>query len=266
MKPQDIEHVVAEVIARLAAKLGADGSRGVLLAVFSGATVGFAEAIQQVRLLVLDGYRIQLAFSQAAEELYGQLVREQLAGFPHISSVEATNWFTALNEARAVVVPLLSVNTLSKLSQLIADSLATNLLLHALFMGKPVIAARNGAEPTGKGRRDLNFHRGSPALNRALLQRLRSVADYGCQLTEVERIREATNSVVTTQIGLLPKSTRTDGHLGGSMIIRSGRVITAAHVLQAHRLGVDLRLHPGSLITPLAQDLAEKYCVALVED
>jgi hypothetical protein len=265
MKEKDIERIVAEVIARLALQLGADARRGVLLVVFSGATAGFAEAVQQVRLLVLDGYRIQLAFSRAAEELYGQLVRKQLAGFPHISSVEATNWLTALKEARAVVVPLLSVNTISKLSQLIADNLATNLLLHALFMGKPVIAAKDGADPTGKGRRDLNFHRGSPALSRALLRRLRTVADYGCQLTEVKRIREATNSAITTETGLLPKSRRADEHPVGSMFIHAGKVITAANVLQAHRLGVDLGFHPGSLITPLAQDVAEKYGVALVE-
>ena len=61
MKERDIERIVVEVITRLALQLGADGSRGTLVAVFSGATAGFNEAVQQVRLLILDGYRIQLA-------------------------------------------------------------------------------------------------------------------------------------------------------------------------------------------------------------
>ena len=265
MKQEEIERIVAAVIARLAQRLGADGSRGLLLAVFSGATAGFNEAIQQVRLLVLDGYRIQFAFSHAAEGLYGQYIREQLAGFPHIRSVETARWLTALKDARAVVVPLLSVNTLSKLSHLIADNLATNLLLHALFMGKPVIAAINGADPAGKARKQLNFHRGSPALNRALLQRLRTVADYGCHFTKAERIRETTNSVITAENGLIREPTGIKAQPAGSMLVQSEKVITATNVLQAHRLGVDLRLHPGSLITPLAHDLAEKYCVVLVE-
>jgi hypothetical protein len=265
MKPQEIERIVTAVIARLASRLGADGSRGLLLAVFSGATAGFNEAVQQVRLLVLDGYRIQLAFSQAAEELYGQLVRERLAGFPHTGAVDATNWLAALKDARAVLVPLLSVNTVSKLSQLIADNLATNLLLHALFMGKPVIVASNGADPAGKERRELNFHRGSPPLNRALLQRLRTVADYGCHLTDVEQIREATNSLITPESDLKPKPAETQAHAAGSGQVPSARVITATDVLQAHRLGVSVRLRPGSLTTPLAQDLAEKHGVALVE-
>jgi len=56
--------------------------------------------------------------SQAAEALYGQVIRDQLAGFPHISTVHSTNWLSALKEARAIVVPLLSVNTLSKVSLL----------------------------------------------------------------------------------------------------------------------------------------------------
>ncbi len=265
MNQKEIERIVAEVIAQLAQRLGADGSRGLLLAVFSGATAGFNEAIQQVHSLVMDGYRIQLAFSHAAEGLYGQYVREQLAGLPHISSMETASWLTTLKDARAVVVPLLSVNTVSKLSQLIADNLATNLLLHALFMGKPVIAAINGADPAGKARQQLNLHRGSPALNRALLQRLRTVANYGCHLTKVERIREATNSVITAESGLMREPPEIKGQPVGSMLVQSERVITATNVLQAHRLGVDLTLHPGSLITPLAQDLAEKHCVALVE-
>jgi len=264
MKEQDIQRIVVEVIARLAPQLGADGRRGDLIAVFTGATVGFNEAIQQVRSLVLDGYRIRLVFSRAAEELYAQLVRDQLAGFPHISSIEPREWLSALKDALAVVVPLLSVNTVAKLSQLIADNLATNLILHALFMGKPVIAAKNGADPAEKGRGDLGFHKGSPALNQALWQRLQTVAQYGCHLIDVNQVREAANSIFIGERGSMPERAikMPPPH---KTLTHPGRMVTAGHVLYAHRIGADLRLSPQSLITPLARELASKHRVALLK-
>lgn len=106
MKKEQIQHIVIEVISRLAVRLGADGSRGTLIVVFTGATVAFKEAIQQVRSIILDGYSVQLIFSQAAEDLYGQVVREQLEGFPHITMLDPARWFTALKESRAIIVPL----------------------------------------------------------------------------------------------------------------------------------------------------------------
>ena len=75
--------------------------------------------------------------------------------------LEPATWLKALKKARAVAVPMLSLNTLSKLSMLLADNTATNIVLHALLMGKPVVAARNGADPRDKGREGLGFHRGN---------------------------------------------------------------------------------------------------------
>jgi hypothetical protein len=267
MKEDQLQRIVSEVIKRLAPRLGADGSRGLLVAVFTGATVAFSEAIQQVRSLILDGFRIQLAFSPAAEQLYGQVARGQLAGFPHVGFVDSSNWLSDLRSARTVVVPLLSVNTVSKISLLIADNLATNLILHALFMGKAVIVARNGADPAGRGREQLGFHKGSLPLQQALLTRLQTVAQYGCVLTDVERLRDAVNGVAATEnsakaegpaaISPSPCQTTTFSH--------TGKVVTAAHVLSAHRLGADLALSEASLVTPLARDLAMKHGVAFVK-
>jgi hypothetical protein len=134
MTDEKLQKIVTAVISRIAQQMGADGSRGTLVTVFTGATVAFQEAVWQVRRLILDGYRIQLVFSQNAEDLYGQVMRDQLAGFPNVSFVEPSTWLLALKQAHAIVVPLLSLNTLSKVSMLIADNLPTNLILHGLFL------------------------------------------------------------------------------------------------------------------------------------
>jgi hypothetical protein len=236
-----------------------------LIAVFTGATVGFNKAVQQVRGLILDGYRVSLVLSQAAENLYGSVLRDQLAGFPHITWLESGKWLSVLNEARAVVVPLLSVNTLSKMSLLIADTMAGNVILHALFMGKKVIAARNGADPAGSGREALGFNRGSLPLQRALLERFRIVEDYGCLLTDAAELRSRVNLVLSQAENLPAKQENLAAGSVRSIASCPGNVVTAADIRHAHSVGVDLRLSPAALVTPLARDLATRYGVALVE-
>jgi hypothetical protein len=263
MNDEQIQRVVAEVISRLVPRLGADGRRGCLIIVFSGATAAFGEAIRQVRALILDGYQLSLAFSQAAEQLCGRAVRDQLVGFPHLSFVEPDRWLTSLREARAVVCPLLSVNTVSKLSLLIADSLVTNLLLHGLFMGKTVIVARDGVDLTNQDRKALGIHDGTPSLQRAVAQRLQTVAEYGCCVTPVHYLRETVNSVLRSDE--LSTTERRD-HKGNSIpatLTHSGKVVTAADVRNAHRTGTKLSISAASLVTPLARELAVKHGVVL---
>jgi hypothetical protein len=268
MKEEQIQHIITEVIRRLAVHLGANGSRGTLIAVFTGATVAFIEAIQQVRSLILDGYRVQLVFSQAAEDLYGQVARDQLDGFPHITMVETKRWLTALRESRAVIVPLLSMNTVSKVSMLIADNLPTNLILHSLFMGKAVFAARNGADADGDHWQKKNgAHTQSPAIRKALLKKLQVIDNYGCYLTDIRELRRTVNAFLTdtnikdSNVELSDNAIR----VAHSTLNHSGKILTAADVRHAHRLGADVILFPSTLITPLARDLAMHYDVVLLK-
>lgn len=262
---QQIQRIVAEVISKLAPRLGADGRHGSLIVPFSGATAGFGEAVRQIRFLILDGYQVRLAFSQAAEQLFGQVVKDQLAGFPHVSSLDPAQWLSALGEARAIVCPLVSVNTISKLSLLIADNLVTNLILHGLFMGKAVILARDGVDLNGQGRKTLGIDNGAPALRQAVVNRLQTVTEYGCCITDVQGLRATVNSVLTSQGTAAPKQPAPNSYSTPLKLSTSGRLITAADVRNTHRIGATLSISSASLITPLARDLAMQLGVVFVE-
>ena len=256
MNREHVPRLVAEVISRVAPRLGADGRRGRLVVTFSGATASFTETLRQCRLLVLDGYQLRLALSPAAEQLCGSVVRESLDGFPYVDQVDPVQWLGELLESRAVVCPMLSVNTLSKVSLLTADGLVPNLLLHGLFMGKPVVLARDGVDLSDEGRRGLGIDRATPALRQALDERLRTVAGYGCRITDARGLHATVNSAlvsgsVRASAGALP----------------AGPLVTAADVRRAHRAaGEALNLSPGSLVTPLARDLAMQLGVRLTRN
>ncbi len=260
-----IRELADRVIHRLEERLAAMGRKGDLVVVFTAATVEFPEAIRQVRELILDGYCIRLAFSRAAVQLISKPVRDELAGFPYVGMVERERWLSSLKEARAVIVPMLSLNTLSKLSLLIADDLTTNLLLHALLMGKHVIMARNGADPADKGREELGFHKGNAALRQAMADRLKTVTDYGCILTDVRKLRDTLNSLLINEEIRVEKALEPAQvpFPSAPTIGISGRFVTAADIMHARRTGAELLVGPSSGLTPLARDLAGLHGVAV---
>ena len=262
IQEEQIQDIIVKVIHRLAQRLGALGDKGEIMVVFTAATVGFREAVQQVRDLILDGFQIRLAFSPAAEHLISSGIKQQLDGFPHVSMVEPATWLSFLKDARAVVVPLLSLNTLSKLSMLIADNTATNIILHALLMGKPVVMARNGAGPSDKGREELGFHKGKAALKQAIAQRLQTVEDYGCISTDIRQLRNTVKFMLMSEVPDVKQREITSPSPVPTLSI-SKRFVTANEVLHAWRIGANLNVGYASGMTPLAQDLARRYGVVL---
>ena len=166
---------------------------------------------------------------------------------------------------------MLSVNTLSKLSLLIADNLPTNLLLHGLLLGKPVITAQNGVDPTEAGRAELGFNHGSPSLARAIAERLQTISSYGCLLTDIASLSSAVESA-------LAKDNASPGQphpvVNGPPAMLNYQnakhhrktVITSADVLHAFRSGSHHVAQAGATVTPLARELATKYGVSLSQD
>jgi len=265
MDEKQIQKVIAEVLKRLVPHLGTTGQRGDVIVVFTGATGGFTEAIQQVRALVIRGFRVQLVFSRAAELLYGPVIWKELEGFPQVVPLDDTKWLRDLKDAKAVVVPLLSVNTLSRLSLLIADNLASNLILHALFIGKPLVLAQNGVDPSDKGRVERHFPHCSALVAGAIRERLEVVRSYGCEVVDVGELSVALEAILEQK----PTSARGNGQAkGAAKLVNFGRgkIITAADVLQAQHSGQPIRLHDSKVITPLARELALKHGVNITTE
>lgn len=265
MSEERIQQVVVEVLKRLLPHIGATGDRGSVIVVFTGATIGYNEAIEQVRALIMKGYRVQLVFSRGAEVLYAKFLWDQLEGFPHVTPMEESKWLHTLKESCAVIVPMLSLNTLSKLALLLADNFASNILLHALFAGKPVLLARNGIDPSDKGREIPHFDKCGPVIAAAIEERLRIVSGYGCRVTDVSELSSAFTSLLERKDKSPVVSRNGNGSHRGAVPAATSSIVTAADVLLAHHSGTQLQLGPTAIVTPLARELAVKHAVSLVQ-
>jgi hypothetical protein len=161
----------------------------------------------------------------------------------------------------------MSVDTLSKLSLLIADTQTGNLILHGLFMGKPVIAARNGFENDQVGRAELGFNKGRPELNRVIEERSKIIASYGCVLVDVVQLASVADTMLADKPSQAAQDSAslTDGTRRAAMR-HSGQLVTAADVMQAYRQGINMNCAPTAVVTPLARELAGNHGVCIVRD
>ncbi len=259
------DRLVREVLKRLAPHLGADGSRGPLVVVLTGATVGLDAAVAEIQGLIFRGFQVRLVCSEMAEHLVGQAVRDGLEGFPQWEALPDRSWFKVLAEARGVAVPLLSVTALSKLAALIADTQTGNLILHALFSGKPLVLARDGASQNA-GRVALGFGGGNPALLRAVEERFKTVASYGATVVGLDGFAARVAALLpaaahatptgATMASVIPTSRAT--------LATPKRVISGGDVMEASRRGADLVCEPAALVTPLALETAQRHGVRIV--
>ncbi|MFH1138247.1 MAG: flavoprotein [Pseudomonadota bacterium] len=260
----ELTALVTAVLNRLAPLLGADGRRGSIVAVFTGASAGLPQAIEAARGLVFDGFKLKIAYSTAGRQFMEQTLARELAGLPQVEEVNPEHWFSDLLEARAVIAPLLSVNTLSKVALLLADNLASNLILQALFMGKPVALALDGVAYSNPARGALGLNRATPALQQALRERLDAVKAFGARLVDIEHLRATVNDSLLGQADVpRPAKIQEASPAGPAPIIG---VVTTIEVENAARQGAALRVRRGAVITPLARELAQRRRVEIVED
>ncbi len=267
MDAQTVGRIVDQVIRRVAENIGADGRKGRLIAVFTGASADFAQCVDQIRGLVLDGYRVETVLSEAAEAIFGETLRQMLAGFPQIAPVSETRWVTAADNALGVVVPMLSLNTLSRIALLMADNKPTNIILRALFTGRPVLMVPNGAVARAPHWQAKAGGSQAPALAAAVEERLAAVGRYGAQIVAVNAIRR---TVAAWSRGIAGPAAATfpaaNSSTGAGFIRAGSTVVSAAQVRLAHSAGADLVIAPQARVTPLARDLASRYGVALVHE
>ena len=253
----DIEEIVKRVLIRLAEHLAQGGDKGRLVVVFSGATVGLKPALAQTASLALAGYGLDLVLSNSAESLYGNLVRKELAWLPGVRELDQAKWFHTVMECKAVVAPMLSLNTLSCLAALTARGLGGNILLNALQMGKPVVAAGDGADPACPGRVQLGLGSGAAGLNRAISESMAKVESFGCRLCHAGQLKATVLAELAKGTGeALPEPP------DGPVLNISGAV-TVAQVREAASEGKRLIVAGAGIVTALARDEAKRLGVEI---
>ena len=235
------------------------------LAVVTGVPTDPAEVLSRIEATRRAGFRVTALLSKAAA---AALPPDQLARYSG-GAVLAGGGEPApalANGADLVVVPWLSLNTASKVANLICDTQASSTLVLALLLGKPVIACADEFDPRNDSNlmtRDL--WKRSPVLHRAIIGLCEKLRAYGVRLVSG---REFPSALAGWSLREEPTPNSRPGAVGTED--RAGgekrRVLTREDVVVAINRGEPIRLTPGSILTPLAREVVESHGWPVIEE
>jgi hypothetical protein len=223
-----------------------------ILALFTGGYTELKEAIVQVERLIQESYAVDAVMSQSAVNVIGQEKIRGISGLgrlicepaPSISSLEL------VQESDALVVPILTRNSAVKIALGITDTLVTNIIMQAFISGKPIIAARNSADPDQANCPCIATPDTPPALIMLVKDYLKKLESYGMKLVDVTEIADAMINVLSKdKSGILEQ-----------------KLITQDIITNLPQGTKQITVAKGSIITPLAKDVAKERGIQIITD
>lgn len=192
-----VEYISDQVILRYAQCC----KKAVVL--FSGALIGYGDAVESLKAMKEDGWAFTAVLSKAASEV---ITKERIQNDidPDAIYVEGApvNGRQLVNDAQYVLIPALTVNTAAKLSNCIHDNLLTNMLFYANTSGKPVIAAVDGCCPDNKVREKIGFHVTDKHKAR-MRKNLVNLVEFGYNLTTAASLAKKTEEIFCSDFGIV---------------------------------------------------------------
>lgn len=232
------------------------------LVIFTGGTIGFEQSLSQLKKLQELKFALTIVLSAAAEKITGSTrLKAELGNDINIVTTESAYPGAFLREADLVLVPVLTQNTAAKLALTLSDTLVTTLILQALMQGKHVIAAVNAADPMDGTRLKGNMGKAAPGLMQALRGNLQKLDSYGIKLVDVECLARESEKIIDRTIKppvVEPPAVElpTKKAVLDAATIKAAAIAGAKSVIAA----------PGTIVTPLARDVAREYGVEIVQE
>lgn len=119
--------------------------RGKALLLFTGAAIGFAEALESIKRLK-PSLEMTAFLSKSAEYVLTKEVLATQLDIPVVTESVCTSLFPLYRGVDYVIVPSFTMNSLSKTALGICDTAITSIISHCLMEGIPVIAASNACD------------------------------------------------------------------------------------------------------------------------
>ena len=169
---------------------------------FSGALIGYKDAVTSLNELKKDGWTLTAVLSKAAGEVITEeRIRNDIG--PDAIYVEGApvNGRQIVDDSQFVIIPSLTINTAAKVANCISDNLLTNMISRAMATGKPIVAAIDGCCPDNKVREQLGF-KVTEAYKAKMRHNLEDMLAYGITLTTDYSLCSKVNEVFSAKISL----------------------------------------------------------------
>lgn len=251
---------------------------------FSGALIGYGEAVKALKELKDNGWKLTAVLSRAAGEvLTEERIRNDID--PEAIFVEGApvNGRQIIDDNQYVIIPELTINTAAKVANCISDNLLTNMISRAMATGKPVIASIDGCCPDSEIRAKLGF-KVTESYKARMRRNLEDLQSYGIVLTvnsnlcgKVTKVYESSFDFSREDIerkasggempkeDTLPEKCVLKSQEAGESIVIDKNVISRTDIARHSGLS-RIVVSKGTVVTDLASDEARKRGIEIVRE
>lgn len=200
MTDELVEEITREVLARLvkARNQSSTGSRSIsrstgekALVVLTGGSEGLEEVFRQLGLIADKSASLTVVLSRSAEKIIGVHQVRRIAYNAEVITGFCEDPQGILDHVDVVYVPILTLNTASRVVQLQTDNVAGIMIVFAILRGIPVIAATDSIYCCQIAEHPDRIPAAAQRKIESMLQILR---DYGVQLVPIEQLTSSSVS------------------------------------------------------------------------
>lgn len=278
--PEALDALIKKVAEEVIRRMKNRPKRALVL--FSGAAIGYCQAMECLEKLKADGWEMNVYLSEAASRIFTPENIQEKLGVDRVytpqSSAQQHNLYKDVDQ---IILATTTVNTAAKIACGICDNELTTLLNHGMMAGTDIVCAVDGACPDNKERASLGMGKSPESYRQRLKDNLRAMMSYGMRLcaaedlydtctdeekkverkekkttarrdtSETER-REVIPEEETTPVQEAPGSVKLDKHVISSQDIRTNRKAKQIIVPQ------------DALITQSAADVSREFGIGLI--
>jgi len=180
-----IQKVVDEVIRRIKNQ----PKKAVVL--FTGATIGFRQAMDSLLKLQKDGWQLKVVLSDdGMRVLDPEAIKKELNLDVIYYSCNIKSQKELYESADMMIVGSMSVNTAAKLAVGITDTVLLSLINHGFMAGIPVVAAKDACNPDDPKRAKLGMGKSPEKYRQMLHGNINVLREFGMQLVNAEDLYE----------------------------------------------------------------------------
>ncbi|WP_432662792.1 flavoprotein [Wukongibacter baidiensis] len=223
-----------------------------ILVLFTGSNLETDKALDNLKKLVEKGYLLTVCFSKSAEEV---LDIDRITNLlrPHKLYFEGDKekCLGIVQSSDIALVPALTQNTLAKVAVGIQDSFISTLLWQLLWADKKVFINEN----SGAGRNHI------PCGNKKMLSLMNShiqtLKDFGAKIIKEHDYR----ACISKEVGI---SRDRKNEFAKKEKVDSKKVVTERDILDLVGKAEEFVVSRGTIITPLAKDVARENKIKVV--
>lgn len=223
-----------------------------VLVLFTGALVGSEDAIASLRELAKAGVRLDAVFTPSAKRVIPEHFFE---GLP-LNDVTKN----LVSDHRVLVVPTMTTNTVAKLVHGVTDSLATNVISEFIMLDRPIIAAKDAADPDAPAKQAW-FPTMPAAYANMLRTNLKTLASFGVHLCEAQDLARDTLAVLDgPPRGVMSNNAPMPA---GVVPVVFEKAVLGSRDLRVLAPGSRVHISPSTIVTAMARDYAAANQIAL---